>query len=378
MLAVMMFLSASLFSQPATQELSEIISQAKQSWQGINTLATSTTRNYSFVNDNPSEETLASIRYDFWFKDGKFLTKQRNTNASGKDLFVTSFAWNGKVNQMFDEQALVLKSQRVPFSDGVPYAGPMIFSETCDFLRPRDQPLPSLEDVGKDDYWADFAAHARIVGSDDLSGRPTVVVEYSSEKTVYVGRPYRAIVHFSEQESFYPVKYSLIVESTEGTWTLRDFEVKQLKRIDGGAGADYFVPIESLLVVQGEAKSLPVTEKITVDPESIAINQPIDDSVFTIPEVQARAFIDYDDRSRDWNLTSIDRTMTREAVDAPEASTSSVVPQAPEQSGSEETSDVLAKTGAKQWAYYALIPVPLLLLVALALRFRSLKKQEAP
>lgn len=200
----------------------------------------------------------------------------------------TIAAFNGTRYQNFFEHASTLTfSSMNRFNNPYWLPNPLVIPYL--WLMDSDSGMMNWSDLKNQDLWTKKFEQARYEGetADNNTDLEVVSMPYLGQKTGI-----RSRVYFSKKLGYYPVK--VIGFDSTGKQVLT-IEVTKYKTFDS---EDITIPFP-LSIQTSESSPGLVTSEWKIDERSIAINQPIDEDVFTLSPSMAKTVDDYDKNIQD-------------------------------------------------------------------------------
>jgi len=321
--AALMVAATLIVSVPshATEDVQTVLNGARQNWADIRSVVFHTT--YSYDHEDFAKaaaqqlNVLKTARREFYIEKNHFRTNQRNFNMSAKQTFAQDLAKDDSKYQEYSPDAMALTVSTSPFNEKLPYGAVFPLFDPLDFARPIGSPHFTLEAVQSEEFWNRLKENAKIIGRDSVNEKPTTVLEFAMPEMIYSGNPYKAIVHFSDSEDFYPVRFTLLVDP-DG-WVLGDYAVEETQLVPTADGKTMRVPVRTRAIERGERDAAPMTIEVQTDLETLQINADIDDAHFTIPLSQVREYYDANDPSQNWDVVVQERSRLANLSDSIEA-----------------------------------------------------------
>ncbi|HUW61220.1 MAG TPA: hypothetical protein VMZ06_09460 [Candidatus Bathyarchaeia archaeon] len=304
-----------------TEDAQTVLDGARANWKGIKSVVFHTT--YTFDHKDfatasaQQRDVLKTARFEFYIEENHFRTNQRNFNMSGKEWFSQDLAKNDSQYQRYLPEGMALGVSRSAFIQQLPYGAVFTLFDPLDFARSIGTDCFKIEEVQSDAFWNRLKENAKIIDHDSVNGKPTTVLEFATPEMIYSGHPYRAIVHFSDSEDFYPVRYTRFVDP-DG-WVLTDYSVEETQVVPTADGGTIRVPVRTRSIERGWRDDSPMTIETQTDLGKLQINADIDDTCFTVPLSQVREYYDEDDPSQNWSIVIQESSLVAglsESIDA--------------------------------------------------------------
>ena len=232
-----------------------------------------------------------TYRLKFKLKGDKYLSQFTLKNSTTNESMDKTVTFDGGRYQDYNgEAAHLVEAKQLEINR--PYGSPQVANSMFQFFAygPADQ--VSYDALKEGRIWDALAGRSKAVGRGVVRGHPCVVVEIAptaSEPDI------KTTVHFAEDLDYYPVRVEQ--SGTKGSYR---GEVAEARSFPGDAGP-VIVPVrieEDMVEAKpfggpgtdspGDASKV-VTE---VDPASLKVNAPIDDSAMKVPVSQAHIFMD--------------------------------------------------------------------------------------
>lgn len=200
-------------------------------------------------------------------------------------------AYNGDRYQLFDKGRKKLGYKKTPVSSNPSRMLNPLICPYCVWLFGEDADQVYSE-VKNAKYWDDRFAVARYRGLRDENGTAVEVVEFpypSNNRLPDNMRDAVVQVHFALDLAYYPI--ACITKTGKGN-VLGESRVTEYKEFEID-GQKVVIPLAQTVSwsVPGEVQ---VSSICTIPPETIQINSPIDEDVFTIPHTWATVVEDVD------------------------------------------------------------------------------------
>ncbi len=218
----------------------------------------------------------------FAAKSAKFLssTALRDPATGAESIVVT--AYDGNRHQMLDKTSRLLSvSNRPQMANAYFGLNPVLVPFLFVFERDDEQTLVKLRDEAT---WARLVAEARGTGVERVGEHTCDVFEFTRRLS---GHPVTYAVYFSRESGGLPVR--TLMRDSDGK-LLYEAAVERLERV-GGVVVPLRVVIRGYIPDTGEQWQ---TVELTIDRETLKVNEPLDDGTFSIPVTEADYFVDVD------------------------------------------------------------------------------------
>lgn len=297
------------------------------------------------------------------------------------------YAYNGEKFQTFfpdtGPRELSVRSEigKRPFMAGSIPAVALPFA----FVSPYEMtrvPIKALTVLSDNTVWETARQRARLVGSENRNGVDCAVVELRVERASSPDSPAIFLVSFSIEQNYYPIYWeeSRILSSAKDYVRTRSVEVQELHPVQLETGQTVHFPLKLREVVYASGHENWIYET-RITPDSLSINQPVLDSLFTLSPLQAKVYIDEDDGKNSFAIPN-DEAFVKTLLpkQLPTNSSSSTAGNAPENT---PTSGLTGSTNSSlvysllSHPYFIMVIGVILLIGGLAVFHRSVKRQRS-
>jgi len=233
-----------------------------------------------------SEEEIQDVTHDisFWEQDGYFRCEDMFADFVGENRGYIGL-YNGDRYQVFEPapRTLGLSTRLRNDNPSVAYNPFLIPFYAFAFAYGEEQSIAALRLY---ENWESI--RGRCCTWEGLSDDGEYCVA-----TFDVSAPYReqvSRVFFSLEHDYMPVKGEML-DNRENV--LSEWEITEVQRVEVG-GRSVIVPLESVLRFYGDSGKLLYLLTSGIEPTSLVLNEPIDESLFTIPAADANMIVDED------------------------------------------------------------------------------------
>jgi Thioredoxin-like len=202
-----------------------------------------------------------------------------NGNAFRVDSFDThgiaerSKCFTGTLFQIRDEKLSAYRESKHRMGNAPETPFPSPISEAYTWAYPMNG-FRSWEELRSHESWNDLAKRARFIGEATSEGKTILTVEVQRQSSS--GKAFLYSIDFDKEHGYTPVawsSYSLPDRNPSGATV-----IKRWIDADAGAAGRVRIPIEV------ENKSTSISGVIRIAEDTLHINQPIDDDVFTLSQ----------------------------------------------------------------------------------------------
>lgn len=201
------------------------------------------------------------------------------------------WAFDGKNYQSQSRERKLLKITTT--GSGVGSADPVL--EPYRWIAAIQCVAPSRADFLKISYWEAAFANAVVVGESKVDSKPCVEVEFSQRCS---GPACYFRVHFHTDGSFYPIKYERRVASSHKLAT--ESIVHEWQIVDGGTQRVRMPLRISRMTTDADQISRVGTVETVLHRESIEVNQPLADGVFTLEKAPDQLVYDVQEQEESY------------------------------------------------------------------------------
>lgn len=227
-------------------------------------------------------------------------------DASRIPLLSYSVAFNGQQGQRLNRSTGVLKVNGNPPRQSVPD----ILVKPYSWLLTGQEVPKSLESLRRNDIWEEAFRTASVKEVRRYQNDDCVVIMRPTPHTM---TPSYYLVYLSPRLGLYPIKYERFDEDTDKLCT--KMEVTELLE-ESGDGGKYIFPLRVLCHESGaDGVSYATSLEAVANRDSVIVNLPIDNQIFTISPDRVRTVVDVDAAAKELAGLSRDAASLANVVD---------------------------------------------------------------
>lgn len=249
---------------------------------------------------------------EFYVKGELFLSSW-DSKESGKDPVRVDTAYDGS-HQTFqrDTGDLIVHEARRGL-ERQPYVVPPAALDPYNFALYDLEKPRSFEVLRDEETWLTLRDSATVVGEETVDGHPCIVIEIEVPGNVRGSIPVMSRVYFAKDLDFFPVQTERFQVGTG--YMFQRYRARDIAYVENPEGDGIFVNRLGIgrtwdWFGSGEVTAGFLSE---TDLDSVAVNPDLPDSVFTVPVVHARVYINELEPSLSFSIPD-DADLFRELV----------------------------------------------------------------
>lgn len=290
-----LFLNSGISSTQAQPDVNNILYEAQKHLTNISSIRySSTLKTVETIQSEDGQENSLKVELigqTFVYDGGKYRTSLLSSPNSPDCQLWLEMAFNGHLYQELNPAQSSLNVTRK--KPAVSYGVLEILTTSYLFaIKPDPNRKFSLEALKQNSVWQSVKKNSTIYSQEEVMGHPCVVIKISySIIQDQTGEEFKLVhlVVFAKDMNWFPILYESEVNSVIASrWELNEYVTKHV------GDSEIIMPLSLKGFALNPDGEIIKTTTLVVQPESVEINKPIPEEIFTISTSKVEIYRDND------------------------------------------------------------------------------------